>query len=199
MNELEYFIKEEILSSGPITFADFMQHALYHPELGYYSTGDLKIGKNGDFYTSPHVSSAFGEVIGIFIEKAINYLEITDFTILELGAGKGFLALYILNYLSGKPELYDLINYIIIDNNVINTYIDKLEIHKEKTKILNNINELDCKLKGVVISNELFDSLPFHRIKYLDNKFREIYVNYENNGFNEMTFVVSGVEIVALD
>ena len=196
MNELEYFIKEEILSSGPITFADFMQHALYHPELGYYSTGDLKIGKNGDFYTSPHVSSAFGEVIGIFIEKAINYLEITDFTILELGAGKGFLALDILNYLSGKPELYDLINYIIIDNNVINTYIDKLEIHKEKTIILNNINELDCKLKGVVISNELFDSLPFHRIKYLDNKFREIYVNYENNGFNEITRGLSSERIM---
>ena len=47
-----------------------------------------------------------------------------------------------------------------------------------------------------MISNELFDSLPFHRIKYLDNKFREIYVNYENNGFNEITGELSSERIM---
>ena len=66
MNDLKYFIKDEILNNGPVTFADFMKYALYHPELGYYRSENVKIGKRGDFYTSPHVSPAFGEVLGIW-------------------------------------------------------------------------------------------------------------------------------------
>lgn len=186
MNELEHFIKKHILNNGPITFADFIYYTLYHPELGYYSSGKAKIGKKGDFYTNPHVSSAFGEVIGIFIEKAINHLETSSFTILELGAGKGYLALDILNYLSTKNDLYKSINYIIIDKNINNSYTNTLKNHLNKIKIFNNISELDNNLKGLVISNELFDSLPFHRIIYQNNQFKEIYICCENNKFKEI-------------
>ena len=195
MNKLEYLIKKHILNNGPITFADFIYYALYHPGLGYYSSGNAKIGKKGDFYTNPHVSPAFGEVIGIFIEKVINHLETSNFTILELGAGKGYLALDILNYLSTKRDLYKLINYIIIDNNIDNNYTNILKDHLNKIKIFNNISELDSNFKGVVISNELFDSLPFHRIIYQNNQFEEIYVSYENNKFKEIKGDLSTCDI----
>ncbi|MGI9533998.1 MAG: class I SAM-dependent methyltransferase [Thermodesulfobacteriota bacterium] len=195
MNDLEYYIKEQILGNGPLTFADFMNYALYHPVLGYYSSGNVKIGKKGDFYTSPHVSPAFGEIIGIFIEKVINYMEISNFTILELGAGKGYLALDILNYFSDKPELYKLINYIIVDNNSPDSYISELKIYENKINIFNNINKLDSFLEGIIISNELIDSLPFHRIIYQNKKFNEIYVNYEKNEFIEIIGELSTEDI----
>ncbi|MGI9553709.1 MAG: class I SAM-dependent methyltransferase [Thermodesulfobacteriota bacterium] len=186
MNELEYYIKEQILSNGPITFAEFMNHALYHPELGYYSSGNVKIGKKGDFYTSPHVSPAFGEIIGIFIEKVIKYVELPSFTILELGAGKGYLALDVLNFFSDKPDIYKLINYIIVDNIDQTSFRSTLKKHEEKINVFNNINQLGDSLQGVVVSNEFFDSLPFHRVIYQDNKFNEIYVNYDKNKFYEI-------------
>ena len=195
MDALTYYIKEEILSKGPITFADFMQHALYHPELGYYTYGNVKIGKKGDFYTSPHVSPAFGEVIGIFIERAISHIGGSDFTILELGAGKGYLALDILNHFSGKQELYNLINYIIVDSNIRNNYIKELENHHNKLEIFNDINMLNNNFEGVVISNELFDSLPFHRVIFQNNQLFEIFVNYENNEFSEVIGTVSTEDI----
>jgi len=186
MNKLERLIKNHILQNGPVTFADFMNLAQYHPQLGYYRAEKVKIGKEGDFYTSPHVSAAFGEIIGTFIEKVIGFLKISDFTILELGAGKGYLALDILNYLSEKTEFYPLINYIIIDKNTDNCTLT-LENHRNKIKIYNNISELEKSFRGVVISNELFDSLPFHRIIYQSGQFSEIYVDCKENKFEEIS------------
>ncbi|MGH7807736.1 MAG: class I SAM-dependent methyltransferase, partial [Thermodesulfobacteriota bacterium] len=63
MNQLTRLIKSLICQSGPITFAKFMELALYHPEYGYYTSGTANIGKKGDYYTSPSVHAAFGEVI----------------------------------------------------------------------------------------------------------------------------------------
>ena len=51
------------MREGPMTFRDFMQAALYDPELGYYNTERLKIGPDGDYYTSSNVHPAFGAVL----------------------------------------------------------------------------------------------------------------------------------------
>lgn len=185
MNKLEHLIKNHILRSGPITFVDFMNLAQYHPRLGYYGSGKVKIGKKGDFYTSPHVSAAFGEVIGTFIERVFNFLQTPEFTVLELGGGKGYLAQDILNHLSEKPEIYSRTGYIIIDKHTDRSCDLTLENHADKIKIYNDISELEQSFRGVVISNELFDSLPFHRIIYQNDQFREIYVNYKEDQFEE--------------
>jgi len=46
-----------------ITFADYMDLALYHPEHGYYATGAVNIGSEGDFFTSSHLGRDFGELL----------------------------------------------------------------------------------------------------------------------------------------
>ena len=49
-------IAADIRASGPITFARFMELALYHPEFGYYMRATEpegeRIGWDGDYYTS---------------------------------------------------------------------------------------------------------------------------------------------------
>ena len=48
-------IRHEIATSGPISFARFMERCLYTPGLGYYSAGRLKFGRHGDFVTAPEL------------------------------------------------------------------------------------------------------------------------------------------------
>ena len=47
------YLFSEIDTSGPISFARFMELALYHPTLGYYRSGAHRIGERGDYVTSP--------------------------------------------------------------------------------------------------------------------------------------------------
>ena len=55
-------IRDAIREHGPISFAEFMQHALYGPG-GYYE--DPPVGTDGDFVTSPHVHPVFGAMVPV--------------------------------------------------------------------------------------------------------------------------------------
>jgi len=88
MDQLIEIIKHLINKNGPITFAKFLELALYHKDYGYYRAGRTRIGKEGDYYTSPCVHPAFGEIIGRFIYKVYKSLDIQELTIVEMGAGR---------------------------------------------------------------------------------------------------------------
>ncbi len=102
MNNFTEIIKSQIRDLGPITFAEFMELALYHPTYGYYSSGKTNIGKEGDFYTSSNVHKSFGSVIGNFTIKSLDLIDEESLSIVELGAGKGTLALDVLNHLKNN-------------------------------------------------------------------------------------------------
>ena len=57
------FIRRTIRQRGPVTFAWFMEQALYHPELGYYSSGRCAIGRRGDYFTNVSVGPLFGRLL----------------------------------------------------------------------------------------------------------------------------------------
>ena len=190
MKNLEKTIIEKIRQDGPITFADFMNIALYDNNEGYYSAGKAEIGKKGDFYTSPHVHAAFGNVLSRFILHIKKFINDENFTIIEIGSGKGYLAFDILNHIKSESDQYGNINYIIVEKSD-KGFIEELEIHDKKIKYYNNISELEHSLNGIVISNELFDSIPFHRLIYNNNTLLEIYTDYQDGSFTETTKEIS--------
>ena len=97
MTSAEKFVAATILHRGPITFREFMELALYHPEVGYYTAGKERIGKSGDYFTSSSLGSIFGRVLA---RQLGEMLEILDGGVLvEMGAGKGYLARDILEEL----------------------------------------------------------------------------------------------------
>lgn len=199
MKNLEEIIKSKIREQGPITFAEFTELALYHPTYGYYSSERGKIGKEGDFYTSPHVHRAFGSVIGNFILKAFDLLDREDLSIVEVGASKGLLALDILNHLKREnSDYYKRTTYHVVENSQYARTESKelLREHADAVKWHSSLSEIEEKvISGVVISNELFDALPFHRLKYTNGSLNEIFVTLSDNEIFETIDKVSNPEL----
>ena len=87
---LSDFIRQKIRRDGPVTFAWFMEQALYHPELGYYSSGRCQIGRQGDYFTNVSVGPLFGKMLAAQFTEMWEVLGRPDeFTIVEQGAHSG--------------------------------------------------------------------------------------------------------------
>ena len=114
---LTEIIREKICKHGPITFHDFMEMALYYPELGYYTSATEKIGKNGDFYTSPYLTDVFGQVLAKQLEEMWQLTGKKDFTIVEYGAGLGSLCIDFLGQLKNNSAFYKELTYCIIEKS----------------------------------------------------------------------------------
>src|SRR4051812_39503526 len=63
VNALSAKLAARLRADGPLSFASFMQAALYDPELGYYSTGRAQIGRRGDYFTNVSVGPLFGRLL----------------------------------------------------------------------------------------------------------------------------------------
>lgn len=190
MNELENKIILEINQKGPITFERFMEIALYDKEHGYYGSGRAEIGRKGDFYTGPSVNKAFGQTIATFLVCILETFNTGNYEIIEAGAGKGLLSMDILNHLKTHyPEVYKRLRYTVVESGgrFMDNSRELLSIHSDITEFKSNILDVEPKETGIVISNELFDALPFHRLKFEDGKLKEIFVTYRNNRICEIT------------
>ncbi len=105
MKTLEQSIINRIKKERAITFETFMQMALYHPGLGYYSSPQTTIGRDGDFYTSPHLHPVFGAMIGKqLMEMWMIMGRPSEFYAVEIGAGIGYLCKDIFDYLLKPSE-----------------------------------------------------------------------------------------------
>lgn len=192
MSRMKEIIIQEIRTKGPITFARFMEMALYYPGLGYYTGKDVKIGPAGDFYTSPDVHPAFGQMLARQFFEMWEHLERpARWFLVEYGAGKGRLAQHILNFLQERyPEAFAGLTYYLVE---ISPHF--LELQKEELKKFSSPStrvipvktwaELPEKLTGCLFSNELVDSFPVHRVRQTREGLKEIYVNYRKNSFME--------------
>ena len=164
-----------------ITFADYMELTLYHPEYGYYTSGKEKIGKKGDYYTSSDVHSVFGELIARQLEQMWRLLGSNRFTVVEIGAGKGWLCHDILNHIKNEyPEFFEKIDYKIVEisRDLIERQSDTLKGFEEKVswESFSADGFSFSPIEGCFLSNEFVDSLSVHQVIVEDNCLKEIYV-----------------------
>jgi len=186
MNLLEQKIIEKIKREGPLAFETFMEMALYEPDLGYYATDKIEIGKAGDFYTSQHVHSIFGSMIGKQIKEMWEVMgKQKNFHAVEPGAGVGYMCKDILDYLH-KENLLGFITYVIIEKNPFLQKKQKalLENYSDKVLWASSLFELG-KVRGCILSNELLDSFPVHMIA-IEGELKEIYVTADKNNLHEL-------------
>ncbi len=176
---------------GKITFADFMELALYHPEHGYYTSGKEKIGKKGDYYTSSDVHPVFGELIARQLEQMWRLMGKGWFTVVEMGAGKGRFCYDIINFIKKKfPEFFEEVDYKIVEisQNLIERQSSTLKGLEDKVS-WESLSEDGFSFEPVIgsfLSNEFVDSLPVHQVVVENNCLKEIYVTIKDDKFCEV-------------
>ncbi|HET9851239.1 MAG TPA: SAM-dependent methyltransferase [Candidatus Limnocylindrales bacterium] len=167
--ELVARLRAEIERDGPMTFARFMELALYDPERGYYTRRDAPDrgpGRTGDFLTAPESHPIFGEVIARHLDAVWATLgRPARFVLREHGAGSGALAAGILGGLrrSGSP-LGGAIRYQPIEASPARLEALGLRLAAEGLEAPLE-PATDQPEAGAILANELLDALPVHRVE----------------------------------
>ncbi|MFL5679031.1 MAG: class I SAM-dependent methyltransferase [Chloroflexota bacterium] len=176
-------IREEILAAGPITFARFMELALYDPERGYYRSADARPGREGDFLTAPETHPIFGRAIARQLDEIWRLLgEPSRFVVREHGAGGGALADAILGGLrSDASPLLDAIRYQPVE--VDERRVDELRARVAASGFSGVVESPRGPVTGVVLANEVLDALPVHRVAWHDGRLAETYVGVDGERF----------------
>ena len=182
---------------SPITFAKFMEVALYHEAWGYYTTRATQIGAAGDFYTSPHLSAEFGVCMARQLVNCWENLGRTDrFDVVEMGAGQGIWAADILKALSEiSPECNNALTYTIVERSPSLRQVQQQRlapwVSAESNAKLAKVqwrswDEIPIgSVQGCFISNELVDAFAVHRVTVKTGKLQEIYVTWDGDRFVE--------------
>lgn len=140
---------------GFISFATYMDLALYEPRWGYYQSADFTIGQAGDFTTASHISPLYAQC---FAQQCAQICQSLDQAcILELGAGTGVFAHTLLTTLAqlGITPHY----YIYEVSAALKHKQQQVLQHHPKVTWL---SQLPSALTGIIIANEVLDALPVH-------------------------------------
>ena len=177
--QAERAIRRRIARHGPITFAEFMATALYGPG-GYYTRPTA----GADYYTSPRVHPAFGALLAVQLFHLWTLLERPHpFNVLEPGGGDGLLCRDILTASRHLPNGFgDAISYTVIDRRPATGWehgfpnVDRVVGDFLVPDQASAPSPAHC-----VLSNELLDALPVHRVNMEGGRLRELYVGIESD------------------
>lgn len=173
------------MAGGAIPFERFMELALYHREHGYYRKPG-RIGRQGDFLTSPHIHPMFGWAVAGWCRDIWERAgKPAEFAIVEPAAGDGTLAKSILDWAEGRGDGFrDATRYVALEPN--NPGDDpRVEWRAEPERVYAH---------GVVLSNELFDALPVRVYEAGGRGPVEVLVRWDGERFVEATGGVASID-----
>ncbi|MEY2409773.1 MAG: hypothetical protein QOF48_2443 [Verrucomicrobiota bacterium] len=163
-------LRQEVEQRGVIPFSRFMEVALYCPKLGYYERGAGQVGRHGDFHTNVSVGGVFGELLAWQFAEWLEALGPGPLHLVEAGAHDGQLAHDILNWLAvHRPALLGRVVYWLIEPSVDRQNYQRLKLKdfSHFTAWSSGWKEIpQCRLRGVIFSNELLDAFPVHRLAW---------------------------------
>ena len=210
--ELADLIRAEIEAApdGRITFARFMERALYELRLGYYCQRADRPTDTGDFLTAPETHPIFGRTIARRVEEMwANLGRPSPFDLIEYGAGSGTLGLSILDGLRrhGADDLLHSIRYEPVESNPYRLadlhrrfqkdgLADRLASSSPDGSAGGTASEEPVPVTGVILANEFLDALPVHRVVVRGDKLLELFVVWRDR-FAEVVAEPSTPELAA--
>jgi len=184
---------QRIRESGPLTFSEYMQSALYEPGFGYYVSGQAVFGERGDFQTAPMYGTLFAECLANQCLQVLNGLRhsgsdassgtsvASPLGVLEFGAGNGDLAAVVYEKIcmaSAEAGLQPP-SYHILETSA--------ELRLRQQQRLQHLHSLDgasiewhttlpAVFSGMVIANEVLDAMPVERIRWQGGRLEQSFV-----------------------
>jgi SAM-dependent MidA family methyltransferase len=194
---------EEISLDGPLTFARFMEQALYDPDHGYYMTPPVatdqssseRIGWEGDFYTAPELSPMLATtLVRQMLDLDTQLGHPATFTFIEMGGGNGtFAADFLQQCQRIAPDFLNRLCYFLVERS---PHLQSLQAACIR-KVMGNWGEgqltwvstveelVPDSVIGAIFSNELVDAFPVHRVRVHHQRLQEIFVDYADGQFME--------------
>jgi SAM-dependent MidA family methyltransferase len=171
-------------AGGWLSFARYMDLALYAPGLGYYSAGAAKIGSGGDFTTAPEISPLFGACVARQCAEILAH--IPNATLLEIGAGTGRLAVDLLARLERLGSLPA--RYRILEVSADLAARQREHLAEHLPHLLARVDWLAVppteSFAGIIVANEVLDALPVERFRWSAAHIEELGVAADAAGFH---------------
>ena len=192
MEPVEPHIRKLIHQQGRITFARFMEAALFSPGGGYY-TSPRPVGAHGDFFTSPASHPLFGALIAIQLEQMWELLgKPATFTVVEPGAGSGLLGRDILSFSRSLARGFsEALEYVTVER-----FTPERGAGDHGSWVVGQDLPLRS-VTGCILSNELLDSMPVHRFQIQGGRALEVFVTLREERLEEVLDEPSTEEIPA--
>lgn len=189
-------ILAEFIHSKPgklITYEEYMELVLYHPQFGYYMKEKEKIGTKGDFITSSNYSNIMGKLAAKWYAMLMEQYSLPP-VFCELGAGNGRFAKAFMEewYRNISPDLC----YVIIEKSPYHSkLLSELFCTNWNVQYVKNIADL-IEFKGMIFSNEFFDAFPIHVIEKRRGILCEVMIGIEKGHLVEKLIPLSNQKIV---
>jgi SAM-dependent MidA family methyltransferase len=172
-------IRAAIRRDGPMTFARFMELALYDPTRGYYRGAVARPGRAGDFLTAPEASPIFGRSLARFalgVHAALGRPE--PFPIREHGAGSGALATPLVAALLEAVDGPTTVRYLVAEVEPARVAAVRRRFSEAGLDPVRATVEADDRgpIDGLAIANEVVDALPTHRVVGSADAMGEVFV-----------------------
>ncbi|GGD71153.1 class I SAM-dependent methyltransferase [Paenibacillus nasutitermitis] len=165
-----------------LPFRDYMEICLYDGQWGYYRSGDIRVGKSGDFYTSPFLGMVMGEKLAAFIGRLAESFG-GGIDVAEWGAGTGRLSRQMADAWkrSGQLPLAEM-TYTVVDMNPVHLSAARVEMEQVQHVFsgLQFMTPIEAEMVQwgprplVVAANELLDAFPVHRLVKVEGKLWEL-------------------------
>lgn len=182
------FFRQALSEQGSMPFVEFMHHALYAPNLGYYSSGSKKFGAQGDFITAPELTPLFGQTLARQCMQVLRIL--AKPIIFEFGAGSGQLCVDILSHLATQNCLPS--EYHILEVSGHLKARQQALINEKIPHLAARVKWLSAwapsSFEGVMIANEVMDAMPVNRFIQTTNGLMESYIHLNTNNALVETF-----------
>ncbi len=174
--ELVARVRERAEAEGWLSFAEFMEMALYEPGLGYYSAGLAKLGEGGDFITAPELGAVFARCLARQVAEAGERLG-SAWDVLEIGAGSGRMAADLLRALvedgAPLPE-----RYLVLERSADLRDRQATRLREQVPELADRVTWLDAPpakpWRGVLLANEVLDALAVERFRITENGIEQL-------------------------
>ena len=190
------------LHYGDLSFRDFVELALYHPQFGYYARSDNPVGKGADYVTAPMLSPVFSFALSNLVRELVRRNEGAVCSIVDIGCGDGALIRGVAS--CQLPVASNVVRFFGVDRELGRVALDDSSTGR-LVDYVRTIDELPRDGVHLFISNELYDAFPFARLVKRGEHVHELWVK-ERDGVLDWTeyeappayddyFAANGVEL----